>query len=225
MEADRKSYVEDGSVEVVGANLDGAKYTLAVPDYLYQAGLKSFEDIQKFAPQLHNKIYGIEPGNDGNRHVLEMIKNNQFGLGKFQLVESSEQGMLAEVARSVRNKEPIVFLGWEPHPMNKNFKMDYLSGGDDVFGPNYGGAVVYTNVRAGYDKQCPNVAKLLHNLKFSLAGENTMMGAILDQHEAPEKAANSWLKANPDVLDAWLDGVTTWDGQPALAAVKSKLGS
>lgn len=225
MEADRKPYVDDRTVDVMNPNLEGAKYTLAVPDYLYEAGLKSFADIQKFAPQLHGKIYGIEPGNDGNRHVLDMIKGNQFDLGHFQLVESSEQGMLAEVARAVRNKEPIVFLGWEPHPMNKQFKMKYLSGGDDVFGPNYGGATIYTNVRAGYEQQCPNVAKLLHNVKFSLAGENEMMGAILNEKEAPEKATKNWLRANPDVLNAWLDGVTTWDGKPALAAVKAKLGS
>ena len=224
MEGDRKAYVADHSVDIVKPNLEGAKYTLAVPAYLYDSGLKSFADVQKFAPQLHDKIYGIEPGNDGNRHVLEMIHDNQFGLGHFQLVESSEQGMLAEVSRAVRTKEPIVFLGWEPHPMNKEFKMDYLSGGDEVFGPNYGGATVYTNTRAGYVEQCPNVGQLLKNMQFDLAGEDAMMGAILDEKESPEKATADWLKANPGVLDTWLVGVTTWDGQPALPAVKGKLG-
>src|ERR1700676_4396498 len=68
-EADRKSYVAEGSVEVVRANLPGAKYTLAAPAYPYAAGLRSFADIQRFATQLHSSIYGIEPGNDGNRLV------------------------------------------------------------------------------------------------------------------------------------------------------------
>ena len=53
--ADRRPYIEDGSVEVGRANLTGAKYTLAVPAYTYQAGLKSFADIQRFAPQLHQR--------------------------------------------------------------------------------------------------------------------------------------------------------------------------
>ena len=48
MEADRKPYLDDKSVEVVGANLEGAKYTLAVPAYTYDAGLKTFADIAKF---------------------------------------------------------------------------------------------------------------------------------------------------------------------------------
>ena len=55
-------------------------------------------------------IYGIEPGNDGNRHVIDMIKKNEFGLGGFKLVESSEQGMLAEVrarrARATTDRVP-----------------------------------------------------------------------------------------------------------------------
>lgn len=35
-----------------------------------------------------------------------MIAKNQFGLGKFQLVESSEAGMLAAVDRAVRQRKP-----------------------------------------------------------------------------------------------------------------------
>jgi glycine betaine/proline transport system substrate-binding protein len=225
MEADRKPFVDDKSVDVVSANLEGAKYTMAVPAYTYNQGLRDFADIQKFGDQLHNKVYGIEPGNDGNRHVLDMIKANDFGLGKFQLVESSEQGMLAEVERAYRAKKPIVFLGWEPHPMNKQFDMKYLTGGDSTFGPNYGGATVYTNVRAGYLNECPNVGKLLQNLKFTLAGEDEMMGAILNKHQDPSKAAVVWLKANPGVLKAWLDGVTTIDGKPGLPAVEHKTGA
>ena len=108
-----------------------------MPTYTFDAGLKSFADIAKFKDQLDGKIYGIEPGNDGNRLILDMIKNNTFGLGSFELVESSEQGMLAQVERAVKRKQPIVFLGWEPHPMNSKYDMKYLSGGDDVFGPNY----------------------------------------------------------------------------------------
>jgi len=61
-EGDRKSFVEEGSVEVIRANLIGAKYTLAVPAYTYAAGLRSFADIQRYAEQLHNSIYGIESG-------------------------------------------------------------------------------------------------------------------------------------------------------------------
>lgn len=108
--------------------------------------------------------------------------------------------------------------------MNSNFELAYLSGGDDWFGPNYGGATVYTNTRAGYVEECPNVGRLLQNQKFTLAMENEIMGAILDDGVAPEKAAAAWLKKNPGVLGSWLAGVTTVNGGDGLAAVRKALG-
>ena len=223
MEADRKPFVEDHSIDVLGANLTGAKYTLAVPAYTHAAGLKDFADIARFSGQLKSSIYGIEAGNDGNRQVLKMIAENQFGLGGFKLIESSEQGMLAEVERAVRARESIVFLGWAPHPMNMRFDMRYLSGGDASFGPDFGGATVYTNTRAGYSSDCPNVGRLLANLKFTLAGESEMMDAILERHEAPDAAAAAWFAANPASVDAWLEGVTAFDGRPAREALGQQL--
>jgi glycine betaine/proline transport system substrate-binding protein len=224
MEGDAKPYLEKGTVESVGVNLEGAKYTLAVPSYLAEQGLKDFADIAEFREQLDGQIYGIEPGNDGNRLILDMIEQNAFGLEGFELVESSEQGMLAQVARATRSEEPIVFLGWEPHPMNSNFEITYLSGGDDWFGPDYGGATVYTNVRTGYLAECPNVGQLLRNLKFTLEMENQIMSAILDEGQEAEDAASAWLKEHPDVLEGWLEGVTTFEGEPGLPAVKEHLG-
>lgn len=224
MEGDIKAYREDGSVETVRANLEGAKYTLAVPKYTYDKGLKSFGDIAKFKDDLDGKIYGIEAGNDGNRLIIGMIDENLFGLDGFEVVESSEQGMLAQVARATKRDKDVVFLGWEPHPMNANFEMAYLEGGDEIFGPNYGGATVYTNVRAGYTSECENVGKLLTNLEFSLAMENEIMGAILNDGEDPQNAAKAWLKAHPATFEAWLAGVTTFDGGDSFAAVKGALG-
>ena len=215
MAADLAPYQAEGSVEVVGANLNGAKYTLAVPAYLHEAGLRDFADIQRFAKELNHEIYGIEPGNDGNRLVLTLIRENQFGLGRFKLVESSEQGMLAQVERAIAAKRPIVFFGWEPHPMNTRFDMRYLTGGDSSFGPNYGGATVYTNVRAGYLEECANLGRLLKNLKFTLHGESEIMAGILERKLAPEAAGADWLKRNPDALRTWFDGVTRADGSPA----------
>jgi glycine betaine/proline transport system substrate-binding protein len=224
MEADIKPYLDDKSVEDIVTNLEGAKYTLAVPSYTYDAGLKSFQDIAKFKDKLGNKIYGIEAGNDGNRLILDMISANKFDLAGFELVESSEAGMLAAVQKAVPSKEDVVFLGWEPHPMNANIDMKYLEGGDEVFGPNFGGATVHTNVRAGYTTECPNMGVFLKNLVFSLKMENEIMGSILNDSAEPKAAATAWLKANPDAITPWLNGVTAFDGGDATAAVKSALG-
>ncbi|PKP72868.1 MAG: glycine/betaine ABC transporter substrate-binding protein [Alphaproteobacteria bacterium HGW-Alphaproteobacteria-6] len=223
MEADIAPYRDAGTVETVRVNLTGAKYTLATNAAGAALGIGDFADIATQKDALGARIYGIEPGNDGNRLILDMISAGQFGLSGFEVVESSEQGMLAQVAKADGSGQPVVFLGWEPHPMNASFKMTYLAGGDDVFGPDFGGAEVATNTRAGYVAECPNTGKLLQNLAFSLAMENEIMGAILNDGADPEAAAKAWLAAHPEVLGPWLDGVTTRDGGDALAAVTAAL--
>ena len=225
MAADIKPYTDAGTVEVVRAVVEGAKYTLATNAVGAALGISDFSDIATHQEALDNSIIGIEPGNDGNRLVLEMIDSDRFGLGGFELKESSEQGMLAQVARSDSKGDPVVFLGWAPHPMNTNFDMTYLTGGDDTFGPDFGAATVYSNVRAGYLEECPNVGQFLRNLAFSVEMENVLMAAILDDGADPEDAGRAWLQENMGVLDVWLDGVPTIDGGDAMAAVNAALAN
>jgi glycine betaine/proline transport system substrate-binding protein len=223
MEADIAPYREAGTVETVRTNLEGAKYTLATNEAGAALGIKDFKDIAANKDALEGQIYGIEPGNDGNRLIIDMIASGPFGLDGFEVVESSEQGMLAEVRKATEDGKPVVFLGWEPHPMNANFKLTYLTGGDDFFGPDFGGAIVATNTRAGYAAECPNQGKLLSNLAFSLQMENEIMGAILNDGADPRDAAKAWLAANPAAWEVWLDGVTAKDGSDAKAAVMAAL--
>ena len=111
MEADIAPYREAKTVDTVRANLLGAKYTLAVNKAAADLGIKDFADIAAHKDALEGKIYGIEPGNDGNRLISDMIAGDAFGLTGFEVVESSEQGMLSQVERADRKGEPIVFLG------------------------------------------------------------------------------------------------------------------
>ncbi|MGZ9811898.1 choline ABC transporter substrate-binding protein [Pseudoroseicyclus sp. H15] len=214
-------YLDSGEIETVGTNLEGTVYTLAVPAYTYEKGLQSYADINTFRDELDGKIYGIEPGNEGNGYLVSLTEENKYDLEGFEVVESSEQGMLAQVRRAVDDQEDIVFLGWAPHPMNANFDLEYLPGGEDFFG---GEGVVNTVTRTGYVEECPNVGKLLQNMKFSLDMENGIMGQILDDGADPSDATEAWLQENPDQWESWLDGVTTIDGEEGLPAVKASLG-
>ncbi|MBS4076065.1 glycine/betaine ABC transporter substrate-binding protein [Ameyamaea chiangmaiensis] len=215
-------YLADGSLRLLATNLADAHYTLAVPDETWKAGLHDFRDISRFGARLGYVIYGLEAGNSGNVKVLSAITHNDLGLGRFRLIESSEQGMLSQVQRDIDSHRPIVFMGWEPHPMNQRFQMHYLTGGDAYFGPDHG-ASVRSVIRAGYDTTCPNVTRLLKNLKFSIPMENRLMQVIHDQHLASRDVARAWLRAHPQSLASWLDGVTTFDGKPAWPAVKAVL--
>jgi glycine betaine/proline transport system substrate-binding protein len=217
-----KKYFDDGSVAVLGPNLLGAKYTVAVPTYVAKAGVTSFADLDKFGDKFDHKIYGIEPGS--NQPLIDAVKKNEFGLGKWKVVESSEQGMLTEVDKHYKKQRWVAFLGWEPHAMNIDYDLTYLSGGDDVFGANFGSSDVYTLSRKGYAAQCPNIAKMFSQLKFTVDFENHGIQMMLKQSKDGKAAAIAMMKQHPELVKAWLAGVTTLDGQDGLAAIEKKIG-
>ncbi|WP_116083362.1 choline ABC transporter substrate-binding protein [Tropicimonas sp. IMCC34011] len=214
-------YLDDGSIESVNDNLTGTIYNLAVPSYTYDKGLQSYEDLAEFSDEIDGTIYGIEPGNEGNAYLISLIEEGEYGMGDLSIRESSEQGMLSQVRRAVDRDEDIVFLGWAPHPMNANFELKYLEGGEDFFG---GEGTVYTVTRAGFTTECPNAGKLLEQMDFTLDMENAIMGRILDEGSDPDEAVQAWLQENPAVIEPWLEGVTTVDGEPGLAAAQTALG-
>jgi glycine betaine/proline transport system substrate-binding protein len=220
MEADLAPYRDAKTVDIVAENLKGTQYTLATNAAGAALGIKSFADLAAHKDALDGKIYGIEPGNDGNRLILDRITANDYDMGGFELVESSEQGMLAQATSLNTDGKPVVFLGWAPHPMNAAMELTYLTGGEEWFGAE---GSVFTNTRAGYVAECPNTGKLLTNLVFSLEMENAIMGAILNDGADATEAAKAWLAANPAILDGWLAGVTTKDGGDAKAAVTAAL--
>lgn len=220
MTNDIKDYAAEGSVETISQNLSGAGYGIVVPTYVAEGGVKTLTDLGKFKDKFEGKIYGIEAGNDGNRIILDMIKNPADNLQGFELVESSEAGMLTQAEQSMKDNKWIAFLGWTPHPVMGAMKITYLDGMGDS---GFGAATVSTNVRKGYLQECPNVGTFIKNLKFNLDMEGQMMDAILKGSDA-NKAATDWLKKNPGAVTPWLAGVTTFDGGDAAAAVKSAIG-
>ncbi|BCD85624.1 glycine/betaine ABC transporter substrate-binding protein [Pseudomonas solani] len=213
-------FVAAGEVDKVAQNLGGTEYTLAVPTYAYDAGVKTFADLDKHADRFKHTLYGIAAGSPANISIQDMIKGDEFGLGDWKLVESSEQAMLVQVGRAVKRKDFVVFLGWTPHPMNVQYDMKYLKGGEKYFGAS---GTVNTLARKGYAQQCPNVGKLLANLAFTQEMENAVMNEVLSKNASNDEAVKAWLKANPQVVEGWLQGVTTREGGDALAAVKAKL--
>jgi len=197
------------------------RYTLAVLEPAYQAGLHDFADIQRFEKELGGKIYGLERGNGGNKMVQSMIDGNVFGLQGFTLVESNENEMLNHVELAQRLGKPAVFLGWEPHPMNERLRMAYLSGGDAYFGPNKGAAQVNTVARGGFSKDCQNLTRLFTNMTFTIASVSGLMAAVQEPNTNRRRVAKQWIKDNPDTVAAWLKGVSHREGGAAIAGVRA----
>ncbi len=213
-------YMDEKSIDALQPNLVGAGYGPVVPQYVADAGVKSLSDLAANTDKFDGKFYGIEPGNDGNKIVQAKIDDPANKLKGWELVESSEQGMLVQAEKAIKNKEWVAFLGWAPHPVMGKMPLYYLSGFES---DGFGEAKINGLTRTGYTAECANVGKLIANLKFELNMESAIMETILAGKDG-ETAAAEWLKANPAVLDTWLAGVTTFDGQDGAAAVKKGLG-
>ncbi|WP_437182376.1 choline ABC transporter substrate-binding protein [Pseudomonas vanderleydeniana] len=223
MDKNIEPFVAANQVKVMASpSLSDAQATLAVPQYVADAGLKTFADIAKFKDQLKGTLYGIEPGSGANTTIKTMIDTNHFGLKGFKLVESGEAGMLAAVQRAINRKEFVVFVGWTPHPMNINMKIAYLTGSEDVYGPNEGAATVSTVTAPDYAQRCPNVNRLLENLTFTSAQESQLMVPIMER-QSPQDVARQWLRDHPQDLKRWLAGVTSIDGKEGVATVQASL--
>lgn len=218
-------FFEKGTIVKYVANMPGAKYTLAAPSYAVDAGLKDFSDLAKYADKLEHKIYGLEPGNDGNMVIRSMIDRNMFGLGDFKLVATSEPIMLSEVKTLSKEGKWVVFLGWSPHFMNEIIDMKYLTGSTgETFGENDGTATVYTNIHKGFDKKHPNVAHFLKNYIFPISMINEISLMLQnDKQLAHSNAGIAYLKDHPGVYRDWLKGVKTADGKPALPVFEAHL--
>jgi len=210
-------YEEKGSVHNVRVNLFDVVYRTAVPEYVYEAGVKSLADLNEHADKFNSKIYGIEPGNEGNIIIQDAIKNNNYNLENWSLQASSTAGMLTSVKRAVNNEEWIAFNGWKPHYMNVMFDLRYLEDPEGIWGE---GERVYTVARNGYQDENPNFYKFLEQFKVTAPIQNKWIDSYKRQEKDPEVVAEEWIANNLDVVNQWVYGVETADGQMARKAIK-----
>lgn len=220
----------EGSLDIISPNLVGGRYTFAVPDYVYEAGVTSIEDLDEHKEKFGGEIFGIEPGSGGNGTIKSMIENDYAGLGDWELVASSEPGMLSEVGKRGRDDEWIVFLGWAPHPMNINYDIEYLAGGADYWGPNKGEVIVNTVTPTGFAWACPNVGQFLDNYNWTVEEQSLAMGYVNNDGMEPLEAGKKVIRENPQMLERWFGrsgiyqtgGIETADGERDPAAIISK---
>lgn len=222
----QRSMVRDnmakGNIDIVTKNLEGAKYTVGVSQAAWDAGVKHFEDLDEFKEKFEGTIYGIEAGNDGNQIIKQMISDDVYGLGDWELQPSSEAGMLTQVQRRHNRDQWAAWLAWAPHPMTINIDLQFLNGGEDYWGPNQGGATVYTLVREGYAWSCPNVGQFLENYTFTVEEQSKMAGYVINEEMDYAEAGRQLIQDNPGLLDRWFAAGGTYQTGPIKTADGSR---
>ncbi|MFN2339750.1 MAG: ABC transporter substrate-binding protein [Halanaerobium sp.] len=209
-------YQEKGVVHNVRVNLEDVTYRTAVPEYVYEAGVKSLADLQEHADKFNSEIYGIEPGNDGNIIIQDAIDNDTYNLGDWSIRESSTAGMLSSVQRAYDNEEWIAFNGWKPHYMNVLFDLKYLEDPEGIWGED---DKVHTVARNSYQDENPNFYKFLEQFAVPAPVQNQWIDEYQNKDRDPEEVAEEWIANNLDIVNQWVFGVETTDGRMGRKAI------
>jgi len=209
-------HLKEGDVEVLGTLVEGVSYSPAVPSYVAEKyDVHSFADLAENGDAFGRKMLGIEPGTPGNETILNAIKKDAYGLGDWNLVESSTSAMLAEVGNRVEEKQPVAFLAWNPHWMNVKWDLVYLKDPQHVWP---GAGEIRVTARADLAKESPEVAQFLSQMKVDKATASEWINQVSQQGKPPAEVAKAWMKSNQDQIDEWLQGVKTASGKPATAS-------
>jgi len=214
--------IKTGHVTQVAANIEAARFGLAVPAYVYKAGVHSLADLHKYPGRFGRKVYGIAAGDVGNQIIKKAIRNNTYNLHGWRVVPSSTSGMLTQVGKEVRKKQWIVFLGWAPHWMNVVYNIRYLNDPRHLFGKQ---STVYTMANTAFLKSHPNVARFLRQIRVTLKDQNRWIYRYGYKNVKPGKVARTWIRSHLETVSHWLDGVTTQSGaRSAIKAVRAQTG-
>ncbi|MBM7624679.1 ABC transporter substrate-binding protein [Sporohalobacter salinus] len=214
-----KPYKEKGTIVNIKPNVENAVYKLAVPEYVWEAGVKSISDLHKHADKFEHKIVGLEAGNDGNEIMKKAIKNNTYKLKGWKVVASSTGGMLSTVERATKTGEWIAFPGWKPHWMNVKYDLKYLKDPENIWGES---STIYTAARPELKEENPNFYKFLENFEITSKIQSKWILEYQKKERPAEKVAEGWIKNNIDAVKKWLEGVKTVDGKDAAKVIENK---
>ena len=194
----------------------------AVPRYVAEAGVSSARDIDKpeFAEKFGREMFSIEPGSATSDILNGAVADDTYGMGDWNLREASTPAMLSAVDNATSNNEWILFYGWTPHWMNIEYDIVYLDDPENLFGPGGGSSDVRTLLNSDFADSHPNARKLLDQMVFSADDQSQLILDFSYKERDADKVAVEWMQNNADKLKAYLDGVTTRDGEPAWPVVQ-----
>ncbi|EST90072.1 glycine betaine/L-proline ABC transporter glycine betaine/L-proline-binding/permease [Vagococcus lutrae LBD1] len=180
-------------VDNLGVNLEGAKVGLTVPSYM------NVNSIDELTEEANQTITGIEPG-AGVVKAAEETLSAYDNLSDWQLETSSSGAMTVALGQAYKKKEPIVITGWSPHWMFAKYDLNYLEDPKQAMGAE---ETINTMARQNLKEDSPKAYRILKNFKWSKDDMEKVMLEI-NSGTDPVKAAQNWIKENPDTVKTWL---------------------
>ena len=161
----------------------------------YVEGIDSVEDIIGNEDLFDGKLYSIEEGAGMTMTSREMIE--ELGLD-LEVVPSSEGGMLAQAQRMMANEEPVLFLGWRPHPMFANYDLKVLPSPEGFFDTSEVHVITNNDLK----EKAPDAYEFLSKWSMDVSDIEEMIVQIEDEGRDAEEVAQEWIDNNQDEVKA-----------------------
>jgi len=174
---------------------DNAKVGLVVPSYVEE--VNSVEDLNDYKEMFSGNIVGFDPGAGTMEVTEQLIKDYELD---FELQQSSEAAMLAEISEAIKNEEPIVAPLWSPHWVFSKYDLKFLEDPQNTFG---GIEKIHHATRQGFEEDHPEVSEWLKNWKM----EDEQIGELIDYVESAEDplaGAAQWVEENEELIGEWV---------------------
>ncbi len=198
-ELTHKSYMDKygDKIDDLGAYYEGAKLTIAVPDYV---DIDSIDDLKANADRFGGKIYGIEPGAGLTKQTQESMLPG-YGLeDTYELVTSSTAAMLTELDSAEAAQRDIVVTSWRPFWANDRYNLKDL---EDPKGAMGEAEALHFLATDGFTEEYPEAAELIAGITLDDEQYASLEDTVVNKYGEGKyaEAIDEWLTENPDAYD------------------------
>ncbi|SCY61171.1 glycine betaine/proline transport system substrate-binding protein [Microbacterium sp. LKL04] len=198
-ELTHKSYMDKygDKIDDLGAYYEGAKLTIAVPDYV---DIDSIDDLKANADRFGGKIYGIEPGAGLTKQTQESMLP-EYGLeDTYELVTSSTAAMLTELDSAEAAQRDIVVTSWRPFWANDRYNLKDL---EDPKGAMGEAEALHFLATDGFTEEYPEAAELIAGITLDDEQYASLEDTVVNKYGEGKyaEAIDEWLTENPDAYD------------------------
>ena len=184
-------------LEHLGTIYTDGRLGLVVPSY---SPINSIDELNQHKADFNGQIIGINPGAGIMTITRKVIKDYKLD---YELVTSSEAGMLASLKKAIDQKKDIVVTGWKPHTMFARYDLKILKDPKGTMGSS---ETISTVATKGWAEAHPKLATFFRNFKMSDQNLGSLMLAIKASPGQEDQAALKWYKKHKQLVDSWFKG-------------------
>ncbi len=188
------------------------------PEFKTWKGLKGKESIFK---TVDSQGKGLFLGGDPTYVQKDQQLIKELGLDLFFLSVGSEPAQVARWTQAYKQKKPILFYWYTPQYLNTAYKLSEiklparakncvdsyspkLGSNWSIYNCAYGLTIIDKLMTSKFAKSGSPAVNVIKRWKWTAADQNYVANLIAGQHMDPQKAAETWVKANPAKVKVWL---------------------